>query len=141
MAELKTQPTDESVDDFLDAIEAEHRRADAGAICALMKNVSGHEPQMWGAAMVGFGRYSYIYANGRGGEWFEIGFSPRKQSLTLYLSGGFEQHKELLSRLGKHSTSKACLYIKRLSDVDVAVLRELVEASVERTRGSSKEQS
>ncbi|HEX5534296.1 MAG TPA: DUF1801 domain-containing protein [Actinomycetales bacterium] len=138
MAQLKTQVTDESVDDFLDSIEPPDRREDARAVCALMRHVTGHEPRMWGAAMVGFGLYSYAYASGRRGEWFEVGFSPRKQNLTLYLSGGFERYEDLLARLGKHSTGKACLYVKRLANVDIDVLRELVQASVRGTRASQE---
>lgn len=133
--ELKTQPTDASVDDFLDGVADPARREDAKAVCALMREVTGQEPQMWGPAMVGFGRYSYTYASGRSGEWFVVGFSPRKQNLTLYLMDGFSERDELLSRLGKHTTGKSCLYVKRLADVDSGVLRELVAASMASTRG------
>lgn len=138
MAELKTKPEDASVEDFLDAVTDARRRADAKAVCALMREVTGHEPRMWGSTMVGFGRYSYTYASGRSGEWFEVGFSPRKQALTVYIMDGFEQRDELLSGLGPHSTGKSCLYIKRLDDVDRAVLRQLVQASVAATRSSSR---
>lgn len=115
MAELKTKPSDGDVDAFLDAVPDERRRHDAKAVCALMSDVSGEEPRMWGTAMVGFGRYSYTYASGRSGEWFAVGFSPRKASLVVYLMDGYEQRSGMLSRLGKHSVGKACLYVKRLT--------------------------
>jgi Domain of unknown function (DU1801) len=129
MAELKTKPEPTSVQEFLDNVADPTRREDAKAVCALMQEVTGEQPQMWGTSMVGFGRYSYTYATGRSGEWFRVGFSPRKQALTLYLLEGFEEHADLLARLGKHSTGKSCLYIKRLQDVDGQVLRQLVEIS------------
>ena len=123
MAELKTQANDADVSAFLDALEDEGKRSDCLKLVELM-------PRMWGANIVGFGSMPYAYASGRSGTWFVAGFSPRKQNLTLYLSQGFEQHDELLGRLGKHSTGKSCLYVKRLADVDVGVLRELVDETV-----------
>lgn len=94
-----------------------------------MQRVTRQAPIMWGDAMVGFGRYEYTYASGRGGEWFSVGFAPRKQNLTVYLMDGFDHHQNLLAKLGRHSTSKSCLYIKRLSDVDLTVLEELLAES------------
>ena len=131
MAELKTKLTDASVKDFLDGIADERKRQDSYAILAMMQEVTGVEAKMWGDSIVGFGSYHYKYASGREADWMLVGFSPRKQNLTLYIMSGFEQYDELLQRLGKHSTGKACLYVKRLADIDLAVLRELVKLSVE----------
>ena len=130
MAELKTQRNDASVEEFLNAVEHEQKRKDAFAILALMQEATGEEPQMWGASIVGFGSYRYKYGSGRTGEWMMVGFSPRKQNLTLYIMAGFDEYDELLGKLGKHSTGKSCLYIKRLADVDMAALNELIALSV-----------
>ena len=134
MAEAKTKPGGGDVEGLLQAIADPARQADARRVCALMEEVSGRPPVIWGGSMVGFGSYSYTYASGHSGEWFEVGFAPRKANLTLYLVDGFERREELLGRLGKHSTGKACLYVKSLGDVDTDVLRELVEASVAAVR-------
>ena len=131
MAELKTKPHDGDVEAFLESVENEGRRADAYEVLALMKSVTGEEPTMWGPSIVGFGSYHYRYESGREGDWFVTGFSPRERALTLYIMAGFSNDDELLSRLGKHSTGKSCLYIQRLSDIDLDVLEELVRASVE----------
>ncbi len=130
MAELKTKLTDASVEAFLAKIEDEKKRKDAQAVNALMRKVTGHEPKMWGDSIVGYGSYHYKYASGREGDWMLAGFSPRKQALTLYIMSGFEEYDELLAKLGKHTTGKSCLYIKKLEDVNLDVLRELVERSV-----------
>ncbi|WP_420633869.1 DUF1801 domain-containing protein [Candidatus Palauibacter sp.] len=127
---MKTRPSDASVDDFLARVGNERRRRDALAVLALMKRVTGEEPVMWGDSIVGFGSYHYRYASGREGDWPLAGFSPRKRALTVYIMSGFAKHDQLLSRLGKHATGKSCLYINRLEDVDMEVLRELVECSV-----------
>jgi hypothetical protein len=134
VSDLKTQPTGQSVESFLESVPDERQRQDCREVIELMREVTGAEPRMWGGSIVGFGSYHYRYASGREGDWMITGFSPRKQNLTLYLSYGFEQHGELLERLGKHKIGKACLYVKRLSDVDTAVLRELIERSVEELR-------
>ena len=131
MAELKTKPTDQSVEGFLNKVPDEKKRQDSFAILDLMKQVTGEELIMWGDSIVGFGRYHYKYASGREADWFITGFSPRKQNLTLYLMSGFDDYDELLENLGVHSTGKSCLYIKKLEDVDQHVLRELVSKSVE----------
>ena len=128
MAELKTQRTDASVDDFLAGVADPRRREDARTVCALMTEVTGEPPAMWGTAIVGFGAYDYRYASGQTGTWPAAAFSPRKASLTVYLYD-FEGRDELLSRLGRHSLGKSCLYLPRLSDVDLSVLRELVRRS------------
>ncbi len=130
MAELKTTRNDQDVVAFLDGVSDEKRRQDCYTILRLMQEVTQTAPQMWGDSIVGFGSYHYKYASGREGDWFVTGFSPRKQNLTLYLMSGFERHDELLSKLGKYKIGKSCLYINRLSDVDQAVLRELVAESV-----------
>lgn len=141
MAELKTQPTDQDVDRFLDSIADEQRREDCRAISEMMREASGDAPRMWGDSIVGFGRRRYRYASGREGDWFLTGFSPRKQNLTLYLWYGFEQDGELLQRLGKHKIGKACLYIKRLSDLDRQALRELIDRAAERKIDASADES
>ncbi len=132
MAELKTKPTKDSVKDFLARVADEKRRKDCQVVAKLMSEVTGAKPEMWSTSIVGFGRYRYKYASGREGEWMLTGFSPRKTNLTLYLMGGLQRAPELLEHLGKHKTGKGCLYIKRLEDVDLTVLRELVEKSVEK---------
>lgn len=131
MSDMKTRPTEQSVERYLEQIADEQQRADSRALSAIMAEVSGAEPRMWGENIVGFGSYHYRYASGREGDWMLTGFAPRKQNLTLYLSYGLEQQADLLGRLGKHKIGKACLYIKRLSDVDQAVLRELIRRSID----------
>jgi hypothetical protein len=96
-----------------------------------MREVTGVEPVMWGDSIIGFGKYRYKYASGREAEWFLTGFAPRKQSLTLYIMSGFDEYDNLLDQLGKHSTGKSCLYVKKLDDIDMDVLRDLVEQSVD----------
>ena len=131
MAEAKTKPTAESVATFLDGVADENKRQDAFALLTLMREVTGMEPQMWGPSIVGFGAYHYKYASGHEGDSFLTGFSPRKQNLTLYIMAGFDRYDELMQKLGKHTTGKSCLYIKRLADVDQAVLRQLIKESVD----------
>jgi hypothetical protein len=131
MAELKTKRTGESVDAFLDAIDDETRRKDCRTVLKIMKKATKAKPKMWGPSIVGFGNYHYKYESGREGDWFLAGFSPRKRDLTLYIVAGFDRYEALMARLGKHSTGKSCLYIKRLSDIDTTVLEELVTASVQ----------
>ena len=127
---MKTRPTAASVGAFIDAVEDEQKRADSHAIAAMMAEATGAAPQMWGSSIVGFGRYHYRYASGREGDFMLTGFSPRKRALTLYIMAGFSEYDDLLANLGKHTIGKSCLYIKRLADVDQAVLRQLVERSV-----------
>jgi len=138
MAELKTKPTEQSVDDFLNAIPDEQKRADAFAIVKLMKQVTRDEPTMWGGSIVGFGRYHYKYASGHEGDACLVGFSPRKQNLTLYLMLGAGNYADLLKKLGKHKTGKGCLYINRLADVDLPTLKELVKQSVKHLKATYK---
>lgn len=134
MAELKTKKTTGSVAQFLDAIPDAARRADCRAIATLMQKATGAKPAMWGPAIVGFGAYHYRYATGREGDWFEIGFSPRKQSLTLYAMTGFERYRALLEKLGTHKSAKGCLYLRSLDDVDRSTLATLLERSVKDLR-------
>jgi hypothetical protein len=130
MAELKTKPTKASVSGFLNKVSDKSRREDCLKVLEIMKDVTGEEPEMWGESIVGFGRYRYEYQSGTKGEWMITGFSPRKGDLTLYLMSGFEAVPDLMARLGKHKTGKSCLYLKKLADVDVKVLRRIVEKSV-----------
>ena len=130
MAEPKTKETAESVSAFLDKIADKSRREDCLAVVDIMRDVTKEEPKMWGSSIVGFGRYRYKYESGREGEWMITGFSPRKSDLTLYIMPGFEPFADLMKRLGKYKTGKSCLYIKKLADVDVGVLKELVTRSI-----------
>ena len=129
MAENKTQPTRQSVAKFLNAIEDEGKRRDARAIDKLFRRVTGEKPVMWGPSIVGYGTYHYKYASGREGDFMRLGFSPRKQNISLYIMPGVGKYDALLAKLGKHSTGKSCLYVKRLEDVDMDVLEELVRQS------------
>jgi Domain of unknown function (DU1801) len=132
-------PTPADVDAFIDAVPKEARRSDARALCELMSSVTGEPPVMWGPSVVGFGSYHYRYESGRTGDAPVAGFSPRKANLVVYLVGGFEdRYAKLLDRLGPHTTGKACLYLKRLADVDLDVLRQLVERSARVARGVDK---
>jgi hypothetical protein len=130
VAELKTLPTKVSIDTFLERIADEARRGDCRTLVRLMKRATGERPTMWGPSMVGFGSYHYRYASGHEGDCFLAGFAPRKRELTLYIMSGFDRYNALMARLGKFRTGKACLYVKRLDDIDLAVLEELVSASV-----------
>ena len=133
-AELKTKVNDASVTKFLSGVEDEQKRRDCFEIMKIMKQATKAEPRMWGSSIIGFGSYHYKGASGREGDWMLTGFSPRKENLTLYLMGGFDSQGALLKKLGKHKTSVACLYIKKLDDVDKKVLKELVQASVKRMK-------
>jgi len=131
MAELKTKKTEASVEDFLNKIKDQETRQDCFAIAKMMKQVTRSEPKMWGTSIVGFGSRHLKYASGRELDWMLTGFSPRKANITLYILGGFEKQADLLKKLGKHSTGKGCLYIKKLKDVDTKVLKDLVNESVQ----------
>ena len=129
MAELKTKKTNASVKDFIDSIEDETKRKDAREVAKMMADATGKRAKMWGDSIVGFGDYHYQNRSG-GGDWFRVGFSPRKQSLTLYIMDGFEKYDKLMAELGKHKTGKSCLYIKRLDDIDRNVLEKLIAESL-----------
>ena len=129
-------PSSADVDAFIDAVPNLHRRSDARALCELMSSVTGEPPAMWGSSIVGFGSYHYRYESGRTGDAPLAAFSPRKANLVVYLVGDFEdRYPTLLEQLGPHRSGKACLYLKRLGDVDVTVLRQLVERSMRVGRG------
>ena len=129
-AENKTQATVARVEDFVTGIADENQRADARSLIALMTRLSGEPATMWGPSIIGFGRYRYRYDSGREGEMCRIGFSPRKGQTVLYLIDGFEGHAELMAKLGKHKTGKSCLYVKRLSDIDLVVLEDMCRSSL-----------
>ena len=142
MAGLKTVPNDGSVEAFLDGVADDRKRRDSYTVLSLMREATGAEPQMWGDSIVGFGSYHFKYKSGREGDWFQVGFSPRKQSLTLYLVSGFDQYDALLSKLGKYKTGKSCLYITKIEDIDLATLQELIERSVQyAARSDSREEN
>lgn len=130
MAELKTKKTTASVEKFLNNVADEQRRKDCFRLVEIMKAETKAEPAMWGTTIVGFGRHQYKYESGRELEWFLVGFSPRKQDLTLYIMGGLERYPSLTKKLGKHKTGKSCLYIKKLEDVDLPTLEQLIKQSV-----------
>lgn len=132
--ELKTKVTDASVTEFLDSVADQQKRDDCFKILKLMNLITKEEPKMWGSSIVGFGTYHYKGKSGREGDWMLVGFSPRKQNLTLYLTGGFGGHADLLKKLGKFKTTMGCLYIRKLEDVDQKVLKELLQASVKRMK-------
>lgn len=131
MAELKTKPRTASVAAFLGRIADKERRADCTTVAAMMEQFTKAKPRMWGTSIVGFGDWHYVSpTSGREGDWFVAGFSPRKQDLTLYLMGGLEIHTAHLAKLGKYKRGKGCLYLKRLADVDVAVLKAMIRDCV-----------
>ena len=134
MAENKTKPTEQSVEAFLEAVTPEARRQDAQAVCAMMARISGEAPRMWGPTIVGFGQYHYRYDSGREGDMLRVGFSPRKPALVLYVARSFPRGAELMARLGKFATGGSCTYVKQLADVDLAVLEELIAASLAHMR-------
>ncbi|MCA0457496.1 MAG: DUF1801 domain-containing protein [Chloroflexi bacterium] len=130
MAAIKTTLNENSVEEFLNTLDDEQKRKDSFTIIELMREVSGSEPKMWGSSIIGFGTYRYKGKSGREGDWMITGFSPRKANLTIYGIGGLEERGDLLTKLGKHTTGKGCLYIKRLSDVDMPTLKKLIEEIV-----------
>ena len=141
MAENKTKPTTISVPAFLDACADEARRADAKALAKLMQKVTGNKPSMWGPSIVGFGSHHYIYESGCEGDMPIVGFSPRKAANVLYGTIGFAGADALLAKLGKCTTGKGCLYIKKLADVDVKVLETLIKKAVAATRARHGKQA
>jgi len=131
MYELKTKINDASVVDFLNSVPDETKRMDAFVILDLMTKITGEEPKMWGESIIGFGTYHYRYASGQEGDWMQTGFSPRKQNLTIYLISGIKGFTSQLEKLGKHKTGKSCLYIRRLEDIDMDLLKDIITQSVE----------
>ena len=130
MAELKTKLNEASVEDFLNAVEDEQKKEDSFRLLKMMGEISGEPAKMWGDAIVGFGTYHYVYASGREGDWMLTGFSPRKANISVYLMAGFDELNDELTTLGKHKSSKGCLYVKRLSDIDEKVLRKMMKKSL-----------
>ncbi len=130
MADLKTKPTAVSVEAFLDKIDDDEKRTDAYTVLELMKQITGAKPRMWGPSMIGFGAYHYKYASGCEGDIFLTGFSPRKNALTIYIMAGMDRFGARRKKLGKHKASKGCLYVKKLADIDLSVLREIIQANI-----------
>jgi len=135
VAALKTQPTDVSVKAFLDAITDPKRKADCQAIIKLMKGITKAEPVLWGASIIGFGKFTYTYPSGRTADWFLLGFSPRKKDLSLYVTPSLSGFGDLLSKLGPHKCGKACLYVNNLEDVDAKVLKDLLTRATKQANG------
>lgn len=138
MAENKTRPTDQNVIEFLDSVDHRTRRKDGFTLLKMMEEVTGEDPVMWGSSIVGFGSYHYRYESGREGDMPLIGFSPRKQSMTLYIMPGFADYEEMLADLGKHKTGKSCLYVNKLADIDESVLRDLIRRSYEHMKETNQ---
>ena len=134
MHKLTTKKTAVSVDSFLDKVANAEQRADAYTVVELMKDLTGEEPRMWGPSIVGFGEYHYVYESGHEGDTCLTGFSPRKAALTIYFYAGFAQDAALLKKLGKCKTSKGCLYVKKLADIDLAILRQMIETNITRIK-------
>ena len=133
MAEIKTKPTSDSVEDFINKVKDEQKRKDSFAILEMMKKASGEEPTMWGSSIIGFGNMKYkSAATGREVDWLKIGFSPRKANLSLYLTMNIQNHAAALKKLGKHKTGVGCLYINKLEDVDLKVLKDIINASLKK---------
>lgn len=130
MAENKTQPTGASVTVFLKSIDDPRKRSDARKVASMMRKATGHRAKMWGSSIVGYGKYHYKYASGREGDFMLTGFSPRKQNLAVYIIPGFTPFAPLMKKLGKYKSSKSCLYIRKLEDVDETVLENLIAESV-----------
>lgn len=137
MSELKTKPTTQNVKEYLNQIEPEEKKQDGLRLLAIMEKITGEKAQMWGASIVGFGKYHYkSERSAQEGDWPLIGFSPRKQNLTLYIMPGFKDVQDLLAKLGKHKTSVGCLYLKRLADVDLDILSALIKKSFEQMQST-----
>lgn len=134
--ENKTKPTKVSPQDFIAAVDDETKRQDSEWLLETMQEVTGAPPVMWGPSIIGFGNYHYVYPTGREGDWMEIGFSPRKANISIYFMCGVGRQADLLTKLGKHKIGKSCLYVKRLSDIDRDVLRQMMVASVEKVRNN-----
>jgi hypothetical protein len=135
MAELKTKITGQSVDVYLNNLQDEKKRQDCFTILEVLRQATGAEPRMWGESIIGLGEYHYKYASGREGDWFLVGLSPRKQNLTLYIVSGFPKFTDLLQKLGKYKTGKGCLYINKVEDIDLSVLKQLVEQALAEVTG------
>ncbi len=129
MAELKTQRNKGDVNAFLNSVEDERKRKESFELLNAMKEITGCDPEMWGSSIIGFGSYHYKYESGREGDWFKVGFSPRKQNLTLYIMPGLDSFTHLLNKLGKFKTGRSCIYIRKLDDINLGVLEKLIGQS------------
>jgi hypothetical protein len=129
MSEMKTKQNNKDVEKFLNSIENEQKRKDSFEILELMRSITKEEPKMWGAKLIGFGKYHYKYKSGREGDWFYLGLSPGAQKISLHIISGFEDHKDLMKDLGKYKSSVSCLYINKLEDIDIKVLKKLLNVS------------
>lgn len=138
MSENKTQPTDNNVLDYIASVENKRRRDDANTLLEIMADITGYQPKMWGPTIIGFGSYHYVYDSGREGDALLVGFAPRKANLVLYIMAGFEEYDALLEQLGKHKVGKSCLYINKLADVDLDVLKQLITASFEHMKATNE---
>lgn len=132
--ELKTKPTDESVEAFIDSVENDRRRSDAKVLLKLFTEVTGEKAVLWGNSIIGFGTYSYKTKSGCAGDWMVTGFSPRKQSMSIYLMCGVDSLQKSLDALGKHKAGKGCIYVNNLDDIDLSVLKELIVETVAEIR-------
>ncbi len=130
MAEIKTKPTAVNVKDFIAAVPDEQKRKDSLVLIDMMSKITKEKPKMWGPGIVGFGSYHYKYESGHEGDMCITGFSPRKAAISVYILMGFNRSPELMKKLGKFKTGKSCLYVKKLADIDMKVLKELIEESV-----------
>jgi Domain of unknown function (DU1801) len=128
--ELKTKANSGDVKDYLNSIEEPEKRAGCFQLLKLMEEITGEKAILWGTSIVGFGAYHYKYASGQEGDWPLTGFSARKQNISVYIMPGFDKYKDLMSRLGKHKTGKSCLYLKKLEDADMEILKEIISDSV-----------
>ena len=129
MSDLKTRPTEQNPEDFLEKVEHPTRKSDGFELYEMMKEITQEEPVMWGSSIIGFGSYHYKYASGREANWLKTGFSPRKRSLSIYISHGFDGYEDLLMKLGKHRLGKGCLYIIKLADIDKDILKQIIRKS------------
>ena len=129
MKKLVNSETNKSVPDFIDAIANKKRQSDSRELLQIMKTITGKEPKIWGVSIIGFGKYKYQRKNGDEYEWFNVGFSPAKAHLSVYLMYNINEEQELLQQLGPHKTGKGCLYIKKLEDIDIEVLKEMIARS------------
>ena len=134
MAKNKTVSNDNNVNDFLNNVKNEQKRNDTFDLINLMKEITGEEPKMWGASIVGFGEYHYEYKSGREGDMFLSGFSPRKQNIAIYIMAGVENYEKVLKNIGKYKIGKSCFYINKLDDIDLVLLKEMISDSVKKTK-------
>jgi hypothetical protein len=130
MAELKTKENDQSVNEFINSLTDEKQRNDSEMLIKIMSELSSSPPKMWGDSIIGFGQYRYKYASGREGDWFLVGFSPRKANISLYIISYLENFNELMMQLGKYKTGKSCIYIKKIEDINLDILKELISISI-----------